>query len=144
MIKRSHLLVFAVVFSATILGLSVDIVEMIRPGEPTTLYSEAFEMSGQIWINGDDLSSGETWIYGAPLTVTIIDPNGDTYRVDTIRSKTEKEKKSLVCSISCGASFEHKLVDVNNVIPGDWKAIVRYDGNGTFRAAQNVLEFKVG
>ncbi len=142
--KRSHLLVFALVFSATILGLSYDVVELVRPGEPTKLYSEAFEMSGQIWINGDDLWSGEKIVYAAPLTVTIIDPNGEVYRVDDIRTKTEKEKNSLVCSIACGASFEHKLVDVDAVIPGEWKAIVRYNGDETYRAAQNVLKFKVG
>ncbi len=144
MIKRTHLLAFTVVIAGVILGLSPDLVEAIRPGEPTRLYSEVFEMSGEVYINGDDVTSGDTIIYAAPLTVTIIDPNGDVYRVDGIRSKTEREKTSLVCSLSCGASFEHKLVDVDAVMLGEWKAVVRYAGDGQYRAAENVLKFQVG
>lgn len=144
MIKRTHLLVFAVVFSATIMGLSYDVVEILRPGEPTVLYSEAFEMSGQVWINGDDLVSGDTVIYGAPLTVTITDPDGEIYRIDYIRSKTEEQKNSLACTIACGASIEHLILDTADVQPGEWEIRIRYAGDSEFRPAENVLKYQVG
>ena len=143
--KKTYSLLFIVLVSAVALNYSTEIVEFIRPGEITKLTSETYQIENEIWVNGDDLRSGGTIIYGAPLKVTVYDPNGNVYSVYNTRSKDEEERRSIACAVACGAAFDHMILDVSGDLPsGEWTVNVRFDGDSVYRAAEVTNKFQVG
>jgi hypothetical protein len=117
---------------------------IIAPENKITMSSETYRIENEIWINGGDIYSGEEIVYEIPLTLTILYPNGEVYRIDRTRSKSLEERNSIACVVACGPGFEYLLLEVTDETQrGEWMVTVSFEGDGVYRSAENTHNFWV-
>lgn len=144
MSRKTYYSLIWVAATVYMLSNSSILMGIISPENKITMSSETYRIENEIWINGGDIYSGEEIVYEIPLTLTILYPNGEVYRIDRTRSKSLEERNSIACVVACGPGFEYLLLEVTDETQrGEWMVTVSFEGDGVYRSAENTHNFWV-